>query len=106
MGRLKAQRMPLHPTGLTRSQSRVGNRAAQAHALRKAGRGIEPTDSGALHRSTAMWRRDKTLQLLNEFVASAGPVHLPSVACPPESDSKAHIDYKAKVRHRACVCAQ
>ena len=37
MERLKAQRTPLHPTGLTRSPSRVVNRAAQAHEQRKAG---------------------------------------------------------------------
>ncbi len=93
------------PTGLTRSQSRVVNRAARAQALRDSGRGIEATDSGALHRSKAMRRRNKTLPLWNEFVARSrsGPVHLPSVACPPESDTKAHNDYKAKVR--ACVRA-
>jgi hypothetical protein len=101
MDRLKAQRTPLHPIGLARSPSCVGNRAAQAHALRNAGRGIEATDGGALHRSTAMRRRDKTLPLLNEFVARAGPVHLPSVACPPESDTKEHNDYKAKVCGRS-----
>jgi hypothetical protein len=49
-----------------------------------------------------MRRRDKTLPVLNEFVAIAGRVHLPNVECPPESDMKAHNDYKAKVR--ACVC--
>jgi hypothetical protein len=80
MYRLKAQKTPLHPTGLTRSPSRVVNRAAQAHALRSAGRGIEATDSGALHCTTCARRRDKTLPLLNEFVPRAGPVHLPSVA--------------------------
>ena len=101
MDRLKARKTPLHQTGLTRSPSRVVNRAPGVHALRSAGRGIEATDSGALHRSTAMRRRDKTLPLLNEFVARAGPVHLPSVACPPESDTKAHNDYKAQVRARS-----
>jgi hypothetical protein len=102
MDRLKARKTPLHRTGLTRSPSRVVNRAPGVHALmRSAGRGIEATDGGALHRSTAMRRRDKTLPLLNEFVARAGPVHLPSVACPPESDTKAHNDYKAKVRARS-----
>jgi hypothetical protein len=101
MDRLKAQRTPFHRTGLTRSPSRGVNRAAQVHALWSAGRGIEATDSGALHRSTEMRRRDKTLPLLNEFVARAGPVHLPSVACPPESDTKAHNDYKAQVRARS-----
>jgi hypothetical protein len=107
MERLKARRTPLHPTGLTRSPSRVGNRAARAHARRNAGRGIAATDSSALHRSTSMRRRDKTLPLLIEFVARAGPVHLPGVECPPESDTKAHNDYKAKVRAsvRACACA-
>jgi hypothetical protein len=45
-------------------------------------------DSGVLHCSTDMRRRDKTLLLLNEFVARAGPVHLPSVACPPESEDQ------------------
>ena len=60
------------------------------------------TDSTALHRSTSMRRRDKTLPLLNEYVAEAGPLHLPGVECPPESDTKAYNDYKAKV----CVCAR
>ncbi len=78
------------------------NRAPGAHALRSAGRGIKATDSGALHRFSAMWRLDKTLLLLNEFVAMACPIHLQSVACPPESDTKVHNDYKAKV----CVRAQ
>jgi hypothetical protein len=100
-GWLKARKTPLHRTGLTRSPSRVVNRAPEAHALRSAGRGIEATDSGALHRSTAMRRQDKTLPSLNEFVSRAGPVHLPSVACPPESDTKAHNDYKANVCARA-----
>ena len=104
MDRLKARKTPLHPTGLTRSPSRVVNRAARVHALWEAGRGIEATDSGALHRTTCARRRDKTLQLLNEFVARAGPVHLPSVACPPESDTKAHNDYKENVR--ACERAR
>ncbi len=67
MHRLKAQRTPLHPTGLTRSPSRMVNRAARVHALREAGRVIKATDSGVLHRSTDMRRRDKTLPLLNEF---------------------------------------
>jgi hypothetical protein len=98
MDRLKAQRTPLHRIGLTRSPSRVVNSAAQAHALRSVGRGIEATDSGALHRTTCAKRRDKTLPLLNEFVARAGPVHLLTVTCPPEADTKAHNDYKAKVR--------
>jgi len=49
MDRLKARKTPLHQTGLTRSPSRVVNRAAQVHALWSAGRGIEATDSGALH---------------------------------------------------------
>jgi hypothetical protein len=62
--RLKAQRTPLHPTGLTRSPSRV-NRAVRAHSLREAGRDIEATDSEVLHRSTDMRRRDKTLPLLS-----------------------------------------
>jgi hypothetical protein len=52
MDRLKAQRTPLHPTVLTWSPSRVVDRAARVHALREAGRGIEATDSGMLHRST------------------------------------------------------
>jgi hypothetical protein len=99
MDRLKTRKTHLHRTGLTRSPSRVVNRATGVHALRSAGRGIEATDSGALHRSTAMRRRDKTLPLLNEFVSRASPVHLPSVACPPESDTKAHNDYKAKCTH-------
>jgi hypothetical protein len=101
MDRLKTRKTPLHRTGLTRSPSRVVNRAPGVHALRSAGRGIEATDSGALHCSTAMRCRDKTLPLLNEFVSRAGPVHLPSVACPSESDTKAHNDYKAKVRARS-----
>jgi len=42
--------------------------------------------------------RDRTLHVLNEFVARAGPVHLPNEECPPESDTKAHNDCKAKVR--------
>ncbi len=103
MDRLKAQRTPPHRTCLTRSPSRVVNRVPRAHALRSAGRGIKATNSGALHRTTCARRRDKTLPLLNEFVARAGPIHLPSVACPPESDTKAHNDYKAKVR--ACARA-
>ena len=73
------------------------NCAPGAHALRSAGRGIEDTDSGALHHSTAMRRRDKTLPLLNEYVVEACPLHLPGVECPPESDTKAYNDYKAKV---------
>ena len=84
MERLKARRTPLYPTGLTRSPSRVVNRAARAHEQRKAGRSIEATDSGGLHRSTSMRRRNITLPLLNNFVALAGPVHLPKVQCPPE----------------------
>ncbi len=75
-----------------------------AGSLMEAGSGIEATDSGVLHRSTDMRRRDKTLPLLNEFVARASPVHLPSMACPPESDTKAHNDYKAQVR--ACARAR
>jgi hypothetical protein len=102
--RLKAQRTPRRQTGLTRTPSPALNRAAQAHALREAARGIEATDGGALHRSTSMRRRDKTLPVLNEFVAIAGRVHLPNVECPPESDTKAHNDYKAKVRARVCKC--
>ena len=39
-----------------------------------------------------------TLPMLNNFVELAGPVHLPGVPCPPESDTKAHNDYKSKVR--------
>jgi hypothetical protein len=80
-----AQRTPRHRTGLTR--------AAQAHALRQAGRDIGATNGGALHRSTYMRLRDRTLPVLKEFVARAGPVHLPNVECPPESDTKAHNDY-------------
>jgi hypothetical protein len=38
MDRLKARKTPLHRAGLTLSPSRVVNRAAQAHALRSAGR--------------------------------------------------------------------
>jgi hypothetical protein len=101
MERLKALKTPRHPTGLTRSPSRVVNRAAQEREQRKAGRGIEATDGGGLHRSTSMRRRNSTLPHLNEFVARAGPVHLPGVECPPESDTKAHNDYKAKVCVRA-----
>ena len=80
MERLKARRRPLQPTGLTRS------------------RAVRTTDGGGLHRSTCMRRRNMTLPMLNNFVASAGPVHLPRESCPPESDTKAHNDYKAKVR--------
>jgi hypothetical protein len=97
MERMKARRTPHHRTGLTR--------AAQAHALRQAGRDIRSTDGGLLHRSTYMRRRERTLPLLNEFISRAGPVHLPNVECPPESDMKAHNDYKAKVRACACKCA-
>ena len=104
MERLKALRTPRHPTGLTRSPARVGNRAAQEREQRKAGRGIEATDGGGLHRTTCARRRNSTLPHLNEFVARAGPVHLPGVECPPESDTKAHNDYKAKVR--ACAGAR
>ena len=39
-----------------------------------------------------------TLPMLNNFVALACPVYLPRVPCPQESDTKAHNDYKAKVR--------
>ena len=106
---------------LTRSRpkdSRVGNRAAHA-ALDWEQRGCskskEATDSGAIHRATCMRRREKTLPVLNTFVAVAGPVHLSRVLCPPESDRKAHNDYKAKVRDvcvyvcvraRASVCVR
>ena len=103
MERLKALRSPLHRTGLMRSPSRAVNRAARVHEARKAGRGIEATDSGGLHRTTCARRRHTTQPLLDEFVAWAGPVHLPSLSCPPESDTKAHNDYKAKVC--VCVCA-
>ena len=82
MERLKKSKTPLRPTGLTRSSSR----AAKA------------TDSVGLHRATCARRRDKTLSSLNEFVAWAGPIHLPGVDCPPESETKEHNDYKAKVR--------
>ena len=77
MERLKARRKPLKPT-----RSRV----------------VRATDGGGLHRSTCMRRRNMTLPMLNNFVASAGPVHLPRESCPPESDTKAHNDYKAKAR--------
>ncbi len=99
MGRLKARRTPLHPTGLTRSPSRVINHASRQHLQRERGasRAMEATDSRALHRSTSMWRRDRTLPLLNAYVAEVGPLHFPGVECPPESDTKAHNDYKAKV---------
>ena len=80
MERLKARRKPFQPTGLTRS------------------RVVRATDGGGLHRSTCMRRRNMTLPMLNNFVASAGPVHLPRESCPPESDTKAHNDYKDKVR--------
>jgi hypothetical protein len=106
MARLKARKTPIHQTGLTRSPSRVVNRAAREHAQRSAGRGIEATDSSALHRSTSKRRRDKTLLLLNDFVGRAGPVHLRGVECPPESDRKAHNDYKAKVCVCVCVCTR
>jgi transposase len=46
--RLKAQRTHRHQTGLTRTPSPALNRAAQAHALRQAGRGIEDTDGGSI----------------------------------------------------------
>ena len=78
MERLKARRKPFQPTGLTRS------------------RVVRATDGGGLHSSTCMRRRNMTLPMLNDFVASAGPVHLPRESCPPESDTKAHNDYKAK----------
>ena len=39
-----------------------------------------------------------TLPMLNNFVLLAGPVHLPGVPCPPESDTKEHSDYMAMVR--------
>ena len=44
MDRLKAQRTPLHRTGLTRSPSRVVNRAPGAHALRS---GLLPAAAAA-----------------------------------------------------------
>ncbi len=87
MERLKAQRTPRHRTGLTRTPSPALNRAAQAHALREAGRGIGATDGGALHRSTYIRRQDKTLPMLNEFVAIAG-------RCPPPERGMS-----ARVRH-------
>jgi hypothetical protein len=59
---------------------------------------MEATDSRALHRSTSMLRQDRTLQLLNAYVAEAGPLTLQGVQCQPESDTKAQNDYKAKVR--------
>jgi hypothetical protein len=91
MERLTAQKTPRRRTGLTLSL--VVNRAA---------RKVKATDSDGLHRSSSMRRRNITLRRLNEFVASAAPVHLPRVRCPPESDTKAHNDYKAKV----CSCAR
>ncbi len=102
-GLLKARITPLHPTGLIRSPSpasRVINRASREHAQRERGasRAMEATDSRALHRSTSMLRQDRTLQLLNVYVAEAGPLNLQGVQCQPESDTKAHNDYKAKVR--------
>jgi hypothetical protein len=75
----------------------TAERQAARSVRREAGRTIA-TDGGALHRSIYMRRRDRTLQVLNEFVARAGPVHLPNEECPPESDTKAHNDCKAKVR--------
>ena len=93
--RLKARRTPFNPTGLTRERARRERCASRAKGA---------TDSTALHRSTSMRRRDKTLPLLNEYVAEAGPLHLPGVECPPESDTKAYNDYKAKVSVCVCVC--
>ena len=86
------------------TRSRAVNRAARVLAERSAGRGIKPTDSGGLHRTTrtCVRRRGKTLPKLNEFVACAGPIHLPGVACPPESGTTKHNNYKAKV----CACAR
>ncbi len=74
----------------------TAERQAARSVRREAGCTIA-TDGGALHRSIYMRRRDRT-HVLNEFVARAGPVHLPNEECPPESDTKAHNDYKAKVR--------
>ena len=91
--RLKARRTPFNPTGLTREHARRERGASRAKGA---------TDSTALHRSTSMRRRDKTLPLLNAYVAEAGPLHLPGVECPPESDTKAYNDYKAK----GCVCGR
>ena len=95
MERLTAQKTPRRRTGLT--LSRVVNRAARVHEKMKASRKVKATDSGGLHRTSCARRRNITLRELNEFVASAAPVHLPGVPCPPESDTKAHNDYKAKV---------
>ena len=92
MERLTAQKTPRCRTGLTLSH--VVNRAARKM---NASRKVKATDSDGLHRSSSMRRRNITLRRLNEFVASAAPVHLPRVPCPPESDTKAHNDYKAKV---------
>ncbi len=64
MERMMVRRTPWRRTGLTR--------AAQAHALRQAGRDIGATYGGALHRSTYIRRRDRTLPVLNEYVARAG----------------------------------
>ncbi len=49
-----------------------------------------------------MRRRDRTLPVLNEFVAIACRVHLPDVECLPESDTTANNEYKAKVLARVC----
>ncbi len=93
--RLKARRTPFNPTGLKREHAR---------RERGASRAMGATDSTTLHRSTSIRRRDKTLPLLNEYVAEAGLLHLPGVECPQESDTKAYNDYKAKVC--VCVCAR
>ncbi len=64
------------------------------------------TDSTALHRSTSMRRRDKTLPLLNAYIAEAGPLHLPGVECPLESDTKAHTNDYCKAKVCACTRAR
>ncbi len=89
MERLKGK-TPLRPTGGVSGLKQSPSRAAKV------------TDSGGFHSTTCARRRGKTLSSLNEFVAWAGPIHLQGVACPPESDTKEHNDYKAKV----CACAR
>jgi hypothetical protein len=108
MERLKARgkAIPFNWPDVVAVSCGQSRRPARVHAQRNVGRG--PGCLGHLlwcaSRTSCARSLDKTLQLLSECVARAGPVtvHLPAVECPPESDTEAHNDYTAKV----CVCAR
>ena len=89
MERLRDRKSRPNRPSLTRSRpkdSRACNRAARAaqHWARRSGaKSKEAIDCCAIHRatSTCMRYREKTLPVLNAFVAVAGPVHLRGVVC-------------------------